>query len=371
MSTITTSPAVAQYAAAVRGHLAGLDAELLDDLTDGLEADLADSLADGNDGPARLTALTLPDVIAQFGLPAAYADELCDAAGVVPVAPPAPPRRTLRAALGDWLAGLTTRYPQIAKIGAFFVTLRPVWWVMRAWVAYQVVTFVANSQADHPFVPRSFLTWLVLFAFIVGSVQAGRNSPPKRGGLRHLLRILNVFAVVAFLPVLLTVNQSPPAGYHSETLIQPMPGVTVNGQSATNLFVYGPDGAPIDGAQIVDQDGNPVVLGMPDRPDMAWDQWDGIPLWFDVPLAATNLNNPQGLNVYPYRFVPFEALTNNRSDETGAVDPTLALEPRWPAPNLFPIAPPALGQTEPTAEPTETSAPTGSEPTAPETTEAP
>src|SRR3954468_1429827 len=62
------SPAVAEFAAAVRAALSDLAPDEIDELTDGLEADLTDRLADGD--------------AADLGDPRAYAEALGPAAGL-------------------------------------------------------------------------------------------------------------------------------------------------------------------------------------------------------------------------------------------------------------------------------------------------
>src|SRR3954464_4940069 len=69
MSTSTlASPAVAEFAAAVRAALTDLAPDEIDELTDGLEADLTDRLSDTD--------------ATELGDPRAYAEELRAAAGV-------------------------------------------------------------------------------------------------------------------------------------------------------------------------------------------------------------------------------------------------------------------------------------------------
>ena len=90
MSTLIRSEAVSFYAARVRAELAGVDPEVLEDLTDGLEADLTEALLDavpaGEEPVAYLTDLAVDVLDDRFGTPAEYAAELAQAAEVeIPV----------------------------------------------------------------------------------------------------------------------------------------------------------------------------------------------------------------------------------------------------------------------------------------------
>jgi hypothetical protein len=121
MTTTALHP-VDDFARAVRAALADLPADEVEDLTDGLEADLAERASD-EESP-------------EFGDPVAYANELRSAAGL----PPCDGRRSssVGSVLGstwtDLLGGLRElqKHPLIARLVAFIVALRPLWWAFRA-----------------------------------------------------------------------------------------------------------------------------------------------------------------------------------------------------------------------------------------------
>jgi len=88
---------VSYFAAQVRGALADLSTEVVDDLTEGLEADLIDAMSE--DPKAKSAEdLTLNDLIERFGKPTDYASELRGAAGLEtgPIVENQPVRRTVK-----------------------------------------------------------------------------------------------------------------------------------------------------------------------------------------------------------------------------------------------------------------------------------
>src|SRR3954468_23529740 len=133
MSTSTlASPAVAEFATAVRSALSDLAPDEIDELTDGLEADLTDRLSDTD--------------AAELGDPLAYAEELRAAAGL-------PHRPMRRAGFAAELAELRhapkivatafrefgAEHPWLGRVRDFFVPLRPLWWVFRAVVVTALI----------------------------------------------------------------------------------------------------------------------------------------------------------------------------------------------------------------------------------------
>ena len=150
------------FAAAVRRELHDLGPDVVDDLTDGLEADLADSLADGG----------------QLGNPVEYAAELRSAAGLDPRSRrsrrPSDLDAAARAAIAEMraeAAGFVSRHPRIRGVVEFFVSLRAVWWVLRA----VVLLAVPNSPNRFSLEPDGSTGWLALAALTVLSVQWGRG----------------------------------------------------------------------------------------------------------------------------------------------------------------------------------------------------
>lgn len=357
MTTLAPPPAVTSYANAVRQHLARLDAETLDELTGGLEADLAEALTDRlpDGGAADLAAVT-----SIFGSPAAYAEELRSAAGVeLPAAGGASSRPgvgdVLRRAGADAVAAwsvLRQRHPWLRSTSDFLVSLRPAWWLLRGWILFHLVTGLRN-----PFF-GSGLDLLLLVSFVVLSVLWGQQRIGQRRWWRRLGLAATAVTIVAALPILIgAYNRTTQSGWsdtsyqygfddgqHAAAQAGGVPG------DLTNLFVYGPDGQPIENAQIVDQDGDPVILTNPwtSTSWASWETWD----WYGDPVPSAALED-RALNVYPWAYIPSEDL--DWGEEGVLRTSTDAPDPRWPAAALFPVT------TEDDGEPSEDASASASE----------
>lgn len=249
MTTSTVTPEIVEFAQGVRAALADLPAEEVDDLTEGLEADLAEAYAED-------LQRELPD-------PAAYATELRAAAGL--------PLRTkaksgvlssLKLGWKDTRADLAVairRNPALASAAEFLVTLRPVWWITRAWLAaWLVASFFGNERGFG----MAGTWWLVFVAFAVVSVQWGRGRWHGKG-VPALIVVGNVVAVLAFLPATTSAGQNS-GGYEMgfedgvAGATNDPPALALHGQPVTNIYAYGADGKPLDHVQLFDQAGHPL-----------------------------------------------------------------------------------------------------------------
>lgn len=308
---------VAAYAAAVRQHLVGLSDEDVDDLTDDLEADLADALADegllAGPGTERI------DLTARFGDPEAYARELRAAAGLPDAAPDRGPSG-LRGGAAHVAAGLRAGRERV-RVGLdaqpwwpplrdFLLTMRPAWWVLRAWVGYQVVVHWSTGRS-HGWLPSDLLPALLLGALVVVSVQWGRRRwlPGKVAWLGALASVL---AVVALLPSLVWADassyriqtqfiQSPGGGY----VEVPENGVVVDRMLVSNLFVYDAEGNPLDDVQIYDDRGRPVRTTY-DEGQQTWSLPGVTETWSFI--GAVDVDGRTRWNVYPLRGAPSDSL---------------------------------------------------------------
>lgn len=334
MTTHAVTADVAQYAADVRRHLAGLTAEQVEDLTDDLELDLQDTLDDDRRvGHGR----TLTELV---GPPERYATDLRTSAGLAPTAPHSPrrpvrsavtwPVRTGRALGGRVLATLR-QHAWWAPVEAFVVALRPVWWLVRAWVVY--VLLVALVVGGYQWVPDSAWTWLLLGAAVVASVQWGRGSWVATRRTRWVPVLANAVAVVAVLPVLsslehdvTTVRWYPAAddGRVVEYREQAVDGVVVDGIQVSNLFAYDAEGNPLTDVQIFDDRGRPVRTTF-DEGNMPWTLPGVDEPWQFV--GATAADGRTRWNVYPLRGGPSSQFTY---DGDGRVVPTAGSRPTLP-----------------------------------------
>ncbi len=330
---------VTGYAAAVRRSLADLGPDQVDDLTDDLEADLADALADERHNAHGR------GVLEQFGPPEEYAAELRAAAGLLPVAEPK--RRPVRELAGAPKASLVRLLGHLRDehwwppVEGFLVALRPVWWLVRAWVGYELIVLFLGIIG---WVPRSVGPLLLLAVFSVLSVQWGRGVWFGTGSWRGVAAACNVLAIVAVLPLVLGLHASEGTGtvtYVTDSAT-PTDGVYVGGTPVSNLFAYDSEGNPLTDVQIFDEQGRPVLTADPNS---------SAPMWFpmnDEPwtlLSSSDADGRTRWNVYPLRGAPSSSFDQDAQLSVGKS----ALIP--PAP--FAKAPALSAATDATADPAE------------------
>jgi hypothetical protein len=282
MTTTVDIEQVTEFARTVRGELADLGPDVIDELTDGLEADLADKLADGE----------------PLGDAAAYAAELRAAAGVAPAS-----RLTVvdnvRANLADLRSRLegVAKHPMVAAVIAFLVALRPLWWVLRGWALFYILagfTSVPQNQFD---------PWL-LVVLVVLSIQWGRGRWLPWKWSRAAVVALSVVAVLA-VPAVVTsaVEKLTFADRMDPNDYIPL-GLLLNREPVSNIFAYGPDGTLLTDVRLYDQSG--VPLGNDPGPTY----------WLDeqTVLVPSDDAGTGGWNVYPLDGVQVADL-----DDIGAV----------------------------------------------------
>ncbi len=310
MNTSTITPEIAAFAEAVRKALDDLPAEEREELTDGLEADLAEAFAED-------LKRELPD-------PVEYATELRDAAGL----PKGEPTKrgtgaTLAVALRRMrsdLADTVRRNPALESVADFFITIRPLWWVVRAWVAAWLVAGFFGLDAGY--LPGSALTWVVLLTFVVVSVQWGRG----RWGAGRLVPIIvlgNVAAALLLLPVAaIAANWSTQVNYsYVDGGPGDLTGVYLDGEPVTNIFPYSADGKPLTDVQLFTDTGQPLRATV-DGADGCLDPGcNTYGVW--IPRALVGGDSVR--NVYPMDMVPESAVGGF---EPFTVDPSVTVTPR-------------------------------------------
>jgi hypothetical protein len=268
---------VAGYAAEVRALFA--------DLSDAESAELLEDLEDHLSEVAAEDAGTLRE---RLGAPAAYARELRQAAGL-----PEPgegsgsgglgggagpkTRRTLRSRLRSkaqqtWAdAERRARGHRAGReVLDFLPSLRPAWWVLRAWVAVrllEVITTSVDPWHEFSLIPRvgdSTLTGLLaLLVAVPASVYVARDTVPdgwRRRAVGAGEGILVLFTVAMVLSGLGDDQHGSgdTAGQVSYVQQGPQGGLTEDGQQVSNLYVYDQSGKLLNGVLVYDQDGRPV-----------------------------------------------------------------------------------------------------------------
>jgi hypothetical protein len=275
---------VAVYAAGVRAQLVDLPADASAELLEDLEDHLREVAAEG--------AGTLGE---RLGEPAVYARELRQAAGLP--APGEVPRTGASARWGWRMLGVRARIAvrtaerRIRATDAgravleFLPSLRPAWWVFRAWVLVRVLeVWTGNVDLWHEYslIPRigeSRLVGLVaLLAAVPASVYLGRRGLPQGWRRRTVLVAEGALAVFAFgIMVTGLANEgqhSDASRYQVGDAQQHFAGgpyvasgsvqtdfFNKDGHPIVNLWVYDKDGKRLDGVYVYDQDGQPVSLG--------------------------------------------------------------------------------------------------------------
>lgn len=248
---IAIAERIRAFAASVRQHLDDLPEDELDDILGGLSADLADQAAD-NDG------------VLELGDPAAYAEELRSAAGLPPRGEKVE-RRPLGERFTDWRRGVADSIRRSA-FGAwaldFLVAMRPLWWVLRGFGIYALAillptTWIYPYQAGRGVFPVSPIEGLLLFAFVVLSVQWGRGHWLPKTWMRGLRLGVSIVAVL-ILPVALYSLLTPRVEY-VDNGSAPW-GLQLDGVQIGNIFAFDENGEPIEHVQLYTGKGTPLNL---------------------------------------------------------------------------------------------------------------
>ncbi len=182
-------------------------------------------------------------------------------------------------------------------VEGLLAALRPAWWVLRGWtVAYLVLQLTDVEPYALFWLPLTFAAWVVLVAAVVASAQWGRGRWQTGPRWERLLKLVNAATAVASVVLLLWVPSAQRhelASLRAAANAQPVDGVIAGGERATNLFVYGADGEPVDGAQVVDQDGRAVATE-PHGGDL-WAQKQYWPDGADEPLFYIGAPSAEGV----------------------------------------------------------------------------
>lgn len=314
MTTSTVTPEIVEFAQGVRAALADLPTEEVDDLTEGLEADLAEAYAED-------LQRELPD-------PAAYATELRAAAGL-PMRTKAQKSGVFSGLVQGWkdtradIAVAIRRNPGLASALEFLDTLRPVWWILRGVVAFMCVRYVLGERDN--LLSNNWIDVVMMAAFLLISVQWGRDRWHLPRGMGPVLFVGNVVAAVVAIPVLVNAldhrdhyyYETEPAGQ------QDLTGVYLNGSEVTNIFGYDSTGKRIEGIQLFDQDGKPLATSVPGGNGCLDPDCNETGLWTPSVLETGQIV----WNVFPMRMVKMVFDEQTGEDKP---DPSAPAETRKP-----------------------------------------
>jgi hypothetical protein len=293
---------VQSFTDSVRAALKDLPQDEIDELTDGLEASLADRLDDQG---------------GELGDPAAYAADLRAAAGLPSRGNPihGSAGSILSQAVMDAAAAFRELYghPAVRKIGAFLVSLRPLWWLFRAFVLYVVLTAIFGLFAQ-----VNMATFCIGAGAFIVSVQFGRGKWLPRRWMKRALMVVNVLMVIAVPIVILAASElfgqqydtAYAAGASDESTSQL--GLYYDGRQVTNILPYDASGHALSDVQLFDQNGKPLYTVADPRAATSDDIPDLVP--------NKNVVGRLGWNVYPLLEIPqSEMNTDTGSPEKGAV----------------------------------------------------
>lgn len=257
MTSSQTVPAVvAAYADSVRRELQDLPAGDVEDLTEGLEADLMEQFEESGAVPALS--------------PVAYAAELRSSAGLperdAAVAGKKGPgiRDSFRKAGEDFLARVRAN-PASNAVLEFLIKLRPVWWLLRAWAIFQIISMFLES-GRLLLIPRGTVAWIILLLLVVASVRMGSKPLPHRTWARRVLLWLSAAAIVVLLlaaPAIISralMDYDAPTNYNSGYI----PPLSVNGAPVEHVFVYDKDGKLLRDVRFYNESGYPLDMPLPD-----------------------------------------------------------------------------------------------------------
>ena len=265
-------PEVAAFVAEVRARLADLDSEVQEELVGGLDADLVDLVADQGLGA--------------LGDAQAYADELRAAAGL-PLRPSRKPRgrrlavrrigeswptaanRLLDSVRGRWLEWATTAWR--GPVWDLLVVVRPAWWLLRAWVAVQLMDILTGPWESPTLIPSLGVDGLgavLVLALAVPSVLVGLGrwwpgtALTSSVAARIVVLAVNSAAVIGAVGWIdfPASNVTVPRQFVQEGGHRPATVLRVGGERLCNIQAYGAQGNPLIGVQLYDQDGRPINL---------------------------------------------------------------------------------------------------------------
>ncbi len=327
MTTTTTTAESDAYLAAVKEQLSDLPEEERTDLLEDLAQHLAEISANREADEPDLTTL--------LGAPEQYAAELRAAADLPPRTAPVVTKESFVARLGRSgparLSQKLWRKPYVVQVRDFVPQLRPAWWVLRGYLVIALPAFAApNSTDDFP-VPAvggsNFLGFWFVVAAVVASVWLGKHP----GGKWRRRLIIGANAVLVMFTVgLVSEVDYRMTGGPAFVSAPAVPNYELNSPHGpvTNIFPYAPDGTPLKGILLYDQDGRPL------RSEMQHWWADGCERALSFPQAADGVGVEHS---YPKSYLLTGAngalACNSQSHTPGVPIPTFSPDPAPEAPS--------------------------------------
>jgi hypothetical protein len=309
---------VAEYAAAVRRHLADLPAAVREDLLADLETHLAEVAADLEAGATLAERLGPPEV---------YASELREAAELEGEREASPLRHRLATAR-DRAALVADRITGSAGMGTFAECrekLRPGWWVLRG-AAAGVLAVVLLLRFDESFMNAAIANYAgtLFFTGVVALLGAWWSMRLGTASTRWRPRPRLALAVGGTLVVAWAAFAAAGAvGFTSYSMLQASnDGYYYDEESSyggtQDVYPYSADGELLTGVYLLDEYGNPLYIGDP--------------------------YECSGLHENPFE----DPTTEDSYEEPTDAEPTVDLGYQYP------LCVPEDGETGPTADPSET-----------------
>lgn len=241
-----------QFADAVRKELADLNKDEVAELTDGLEADLAErTMEEGN----------------ELGSPITYAAELRAAAGFNPKIQPAKVGVIQR--IGDWINRTAHSNRTTAALYDFANSMRPVWWIIRAWLAWVLGVSLIDGWSANRLVPSNGTHLVVLPLLILLSIQWGRGKWFRGKFFTKILAPLNLIALLLVPVGLSQINSAVDSVTSMENDLMTRPdlsGLLLNGAVVSAIHAKDASGTYVEGLTFTDQDGNQLL--QPSEPQL-------------------------------------------------------------------------------------------------------
>jgi uncharacterized membrane protein len=235
MQTLNDST-IEDFAASVRLELRDLPKSVVEELTGDLEASLQERREDEGDE-------------FQLGSPTDYAAELREAAGVSPK-----PARTRAFSSKSFVASIESwfrKYAITRAILEFGFSIRPLWWVLRAVIAWVIFGNLLSSTTSA----------IVLVTSVFLSVQWGRKKWFTNRFFAALLLPLNLLAMILVIPaqdsVLRNINAVSSELDYGRALSNN--GLNLNGSPIDEIQTFDAKGNLVTGLTFKDSSGNTLL----------------------------------------------------------------------------------------------------------------